>query len=178
MVDWFAVAGFVLSNMVAGVIGGRADAVFCQCWQTIYKRLRQGGPRDNHDLQRTIRKAILQATLCLLSDALRERGVDVQNLISRFWRRLPFGRPRDEESRWLWRVYNELTAELGRVSDAEYVPLSSVAESQLASLLQPQGVTAEERAKELQERVTDEWLRELERFGEPPEVFVRRLREG
>jgi hypothetical protein len=177
MVDLFV--GLMLGNMVAGVIGNRTDALFCQCWQTIYERLRQGGRPVNHDLQRTIRKAILQATLCLLSDALRERGVDVQNLISRFWRRLPFGQPRGEESRWLWRVYNELTAELGRVSDAEYVPLSSVAESQLASLLQPQGVTAEERAKELQERLTDEWLGELrKRFGEPPEVFVKRLREG
>jgi hypothetical protein len=105
--------------------------------------------------------------------------VDVQNWLSCLWRRLPFGQPRDEESRWLWRVYNELSAKLGRVSDAEYVPPSPVAENELAFLLQPQGVTAEKRAKELQERVTDEWLNELrERFGEPPEVFVKRLREG
>jgi hypothetical protein len=179
MLDWFAVAGFVLGSMVAGVIGNRTDDLFCQCWQTIYERLRQGSPRDNHHLQRAIRKAILQATLCLLSDALRERDVNVQNLISRLWRRLPFGQPRDEESRWLWRVYNELSAELGRVSSAEDVPPSPVAENELALLLQPQGVTAEKRAKELQERVTDEWLNELrERFGEPPEVFVKRLREG
>ena len=179
MVDWFAVAGFVLGNFVAGVIGNRADAIFCQCWQTIYERLRQGGRPVNHDLQRAIRKAILRATLCLLSDTLREQGLDVQNLFSRFWRRLPFTQPRDEASRWLWHVYNALAAELNEVSDAEYVPPSSVAESQLASLLQPQGATAEERAKELQERLTDEWLKELrERFGEPPEVFVKRLREG
>jgi len=177
MVDLFV--GLVLGNMVAGVIGNRTDALFCQCWQTIYERLRQGDPPVNHDLQRAIRKAILQATLCLLSNALMERGVNVQNLISRLWLRLPFGQPRDEESRWLWRVYNELSAELGRVSTAEYVPPSSVAENELALLLQPQGVTAEKRAKELQERVTDEWLNELrERFGEPPEVFVKRLREG
>jgi hypothetical protein len=188
MVDWFAVAGFVLGNMVAGVIGNRTDALFCQCWQTIYERLRQGSPRDNHDLQRAIRKAILQATLCLLSNALMERGVNVQSLISRLLHslrlRLPFGQPRDEESRWLWRVYNELSAELSRVSSAEDVPPSPVAENELALLLRPQGVTAEKRAKELQERVTDEWLRELrelsasKQFGEPPEVFVRRLREG
>jgi tetratricopeptide (TPR) repeat protein len=184
MVDWFAIAGFALSNMVAGVIGNRTDDLFCQCWQTIYERLRQGGPPVNHDLQRAIRKAILQATLCLLSDALRERSVDVQNWLSCLWLRLPFGQPRDEESRWLWRVYNELSAELSMVSSAEYVPLSPVAENELALLLRPQGVTAEKRAKELQERVTDEWLRELrelsasKQFGEPPEVFVRRLREG
>jgi tetratricopeptide (TPR) repeat protein len=182
MVDLFV--GLVLGNMVAGVIGNRTDALFCQCWQTIYERLRQGSPRDNHDLQRAIRKAILQATLCLLSNALMERGVNVQNWLSRLWRRLPFGQPRDEESRWLWRVYNELSAELSRVSSAEDVPPSPVAENELALLLQPQGVTAEKRAKELQERVTDEWLRELrelsasKQFGEPPEVFVRRLREG
>jgi len=163
MVDLFAVAGFVLGNMVAGVIGNRTDALFCQCWQTIYERLRQGSPRDNHDLQRAIRKAILQATLCLLSDALRERGVNVQNLISRLWLRLPFGQLKNEESRWLWRVYNELSAELSRVSSAEDVPPSPVAENELALLLQPQGVTAEERAKELQERLTDEWLNELRR---------------
>jgi tetratricopeptide (TPR) repeat protein len=179
MVDLFAVAGFVLGNMVAGVIGNRTDVLFCQCWQTIYERLRKGSPLDNHHLQRAIRKAILQATLCLLSDALMERDEDVQNLLSRFRRRLPFGQPRDEESRWLWRVYNELSAELSRVSSAEYVPPSSAAESQLESLLQPQKVKAGERARELQERLTDEWLGELrKRFGEPPEVFVKRLREG
>ena len=188
MVDWFAFAGLVLGNMVAGVIGNRTDALFCQCWQTIYERLRQGSPRDNHDLQRAIRKAILQATLCLLSNALMERGVNVQNLISRLLHslrlRLPFGQLKNEESRWLWRVYNELSAELSRVSSAEYVPPSPVAENELALLLRPQGVTAEKRAKELQERVTDEWLRELrelsasKQFGEPPEVFVKRLREG
>ncbi|MFA0755837.1 MAG: hypothetical protein YPKNTGVA_001346, partial [Candidatus Fervidibacter sp.] len=181
MVDLFV--GLVLGNMVAGVIGNRTDALFCQCWQTIYERLRQGDPPVNHDLQRAIRKAILQATLCLLSNVLMERGVNVQSLISRLLhslrRRLPFGQPRDKESRWLWRVYNELSAELSRVSSAEDVPPSPVAENELALLLQPQGVTAEKRAKELQERVTDEWLNELrERFGEPPEVFVKRLREG
>jgi hypothetical protein len=160
MVDWFAVAVSVLGHMVAGVIGNRTDALFCQCWQTIYERLRKVGSRDNHDLQRAIRKAILQATLCLLSDALKERG-------------------RDKESQWLSWVYNELTDELSRVSSAEDVPPSPVAENELALLLRPQGVTAEERAKELQERVTDEWLNELrERFGEPPEIFVKRLREG
>ncbi|MFA0749500.1 P-loop domain-containing protein, partial [Fervidibacter sp.] len=160
MVDWFAVAVSVLGHMVAGVIGNRTDALFCQCWQTIYERLRKVGSRDNHNLQQAIRKAILQATLRLLSDALKERG-------------------RDKESQWLSWVYNELTDELGRVSSAENVPPSPVAENELALLLQPQGVTAEKRAKELQERVTDEWLNELrERFGEPPEVFVKRLREG
>jgi tetratricopeptide (TPR) repeat protein len=170
--------GFVLSSIVAGILGNRADAVFCSLWRTIYDRLRRGD-RPVRDLQQAIRRALLQATRSLLSDALRERGVDVQNLVSRFSRRLPFGQPRDKESRWLWRAYHELTAELGRVSDAEYVPPSSVAESRLAFLLQPQGVAAEERGRELRERLTDEWLQELRgRFGEPPEVFIRRLREG
>ncbi|WP_322794763.1 hypothetical protein [Thermoflexus sp.] len=170
--------GFVLSSIVAGILGNRADAVFCSLWRTIYDRLRRGD-RPVRDLQQAIRRALLQATRSLLSDALRERGVDVQNLVSRFSRRLPFGQPRDEESRWLWRAYHELTAELGRVSDAEYVPPSSVAESRLAFLLQPQGVAAEERGKELRERLTNEWLQELRGwFGEPPEVFIKRLREG
>jgi hypothetical protein len=179
MVDWFAVTGFVLSSIVAGIMGNRADALFCQYWQKIYERLRRGGIPVNHDLQRAIRKAILQATLSLLSDILRERGLDVQNLLSRLWRRLPFPPPMDEERRWLKRVYDELAAELKKVSDAEYVPPSSLAESQLASLLQPQGVTAAERTKEWRERVVEGWLRELEeRFGKPPEVFVIRLKEG
>ena len=179
MVDWFAVTGFVLSSIVAGIMGNRADALFCQYWQKIYERLRRGGIPVNHDLQRAIRKAILQATLSLLSDILRERGLDIQNLLSRLWRRLPFPPPMDEERRWLKRVYDELAAELKKVSDAEYVPPSSLAESQLASLLQPQGVTAAERTKEWRERVVEGWLRELEeRFGKPPEVFVIRLKEG
>lgn len=120
MLDWFAISGFVVSNFIAGVIGNRADVIFCQCWQRIYERLRQGGQPVNHDLQRAIRKAILQATLCLISDALARKGVNVQNLIRRFW--FLIAPPRDEESRWLLRTYNELAHELEEVPQAEYVP--------------------------------------------------------
>ena len=182
---------FVLTSVAAGVLGNRSDALLCDVAQSLYERLRQSGPPVNRDLQRAIRKAFLQATLVLLSDALRERDPNVRNLLSLFLRHLfslflrhlsPF-RPKDQEVRWLLRAYDALAAELGRVWDAEYVPPSSVAESvaerELAFLLEPQGVAAEERGRELRERLTDEWLQELRgRFGEPPEVFIRRLREG
>jgi hypothetical protein len=170
---------FVLTSVAAGVLGNRSDALLCNVARSLYERLRQSGPPVNHDLQRAIRKALLQATLVLLSDALRERGVDVRNLLSRFLRHLSPFRPKDQEDRWLRRAYDALAAELGRVRDAEYVPPSSVTERELAFLLEPQGVAAEERGRELRERLTDEWLQELRgRFGEPPEVFIRRLREG
>jgi hypothetical protein len=169
---------FVLTSVAAGVLGNRSDALLCDVARSLYERLRQSGPPVNHDLQRAIRKALLQATLFLLSDALRERD-DVRDLFSRFLRHLPLFRPKDQEVRWLRRAYDALAAELGRVWDAEYVPPSSVAERELAFLLEPQGVAAEERGRELRERLTDEWLQELRgRFGEPPEVFIRRLREG
>jgi tetratricopeptide (TPR) repeat protein len=178
---------FVLTSIAGGVLGNRSDALLCDVARSLYERLRQSGPPVNHDLQRAIRKALLQATLVLLSDALRERDVDVRNLLSRSLRHLPLFRPKDQEVRWLLRAYDALAAELGRVSDAEYVPPSSVAESvakrELAFLLEPQGVAAEERGRELRERLPEEWLKELkekdkEKFGEPPEVFIRRLREG
>jgi hypothetical protein len=168
---------FVLTSVAAGVLGNRSDALLCDVARSLYERLRQSGPPVNHDLQRAIRKAFLQATLALLSDALRR---DVPNLFSRFLRRLW---SKDQEVRWLLRAYDALAAELRRVSDAKYAPPSSVAESvakrELAFLLEPQGVAAEERGRELRERLTEEWLQELRgRFGEPPEVFIRRLREG
>jgi len=174
---------FVLTSVAAGVLGNRSDALLCDVAQSLYERLRQSGPPVNRDLQRAIRKAFLQATLVLLSDALRERDPNVRNLLSLFLRHLSPFRPKDQEVRWLLRAYDALAAELGRVWDAEYVPPSSVAESvaerELAFLLEPQGVAAEERGRELRERLTDEWLQELRgRFGEPPEVFIRRLREG
>ncbi|MFZ8843109.1 ATP-binding protein, partial [Thermoflexus sp.] len=168
---------FVLTSVAAGVLGNRSDALLCDVARSLYERLRRSGPPVNHDLQRAIRKAFLQATLFLLSDALRERDLNVRNLFSRFLRHL--FRPKDQEVRWLLRAYDALAAELGRVRDAEYVPPSSVAERELAFLLEPQGVAAEERGRELRERLTEEWLQELRgRFGEPPEVFIRRLREG
>jgi tetratricopeptide (TPR) repeat protein len=178
---------FVLTSVAAGVLGNRSDALLCDVARSLYERLRQIGPPVNRDLQRAIRKALLQATLVLLSDALRERGVDVRNLLSRSLRHFSLFRPKDQEVRWLLRAYDALAAELGRVWDAEYVPPSSVAESvakrELAFLLEPQGVAAEERGRELRERLPEEWLKELkekdkEKFGEPPEVFIRRLREG
>jgi hypothetical protein len=170
---------FVLTSVAAGVLGNRSDALLCDVARSLYERLRQSGPPVNRDLQRAIRKALLQATLVLLSDALSERGENVRNPLSRFLRHLSPFRPKDQEVRWLLRAYDALAAELRRVSDAEYVPPSSVAERELAFLLEPQGVAAEERGRELRERLTEEWLQELRgRFGEPPEVFIRRLREG
>jgi hypothetical protein len=174
---------FVLTSVAAGVLGNRSDALLCDVARSLYERLRQSGPPVNRDLQRAIRKALLQATLVLLSDALGERVVDVRDLLyllsrplRRLWSKLW---SKDQEDQWLRRAYDALAAELGRVRDAEYVPPSSVAERELAFLLEPQGVAAEERGRELRERLTDEWLQELRgRFGEPPEVFIRRLREG
>ncbi|WP_448590879.1 hypothetical protein [Thermoflexus hugenholtzii] len=180
MVD--VVVGTLLNLATAGAlgfIGNRSDALLCGLWKQIYERWRRMDPPANHDLQRAIRKALLQATLALLADLLKERGWDVQSLLNSILARLPFARPKDAESGWLVRASRGLADELARVSRAEDVPPPFVAEEHLADLLRPQGVTASERAGKAWEELTEAWLEELRgRFGEPPEAFVRALRGG
>lgn len=63
--DPFSLVAFALGAAVGGIIGNRADDVFCQVMGTVTERLRRGGPPLNHDLQRAVRKAYLQATLAV-----------------------------------------------------------------------------------------------------------------
>jgi hypothetical protein len=163
-----------LGAAVSGIIGTRADHIFCRVMREVVNRLRQGGPPVNHDLQRAVREAYLRATLVVCHALYEERGVPPQ-----VWRRdlRTVLRPPDE-IRWLDKVCRWIDEELRQLPKATYQPPSTDADHQIELLLQPKGTTAEQRAKELADKLKQSLLEEVRRFGEPPERFVQMIQQG
>ncbi|MEN3001496.1 MAG: ATP-binding protein, partial [Armatimonadota bacterium] len=146
-----------LGYSISGIIGNRTDALFCRVMQTVRERLRQGGRLVNHDLQRAVRKAYLQATLVLIDARLRELGVEPR-LLQRDIRYL-FRQP--PEPRQLLTVRNALQRELKQLPKATYIPPTPEAEQQIELLLQPRGETAQQRTEELRALLKAQLLQEL-----------------
>jgi hypothetical protein len=70
----FSLVAFALGAAFGGIIGNRADEVFCQVMSTVTERLWRGEAPVNHDLQRAVRKAYLQATLAVCEACLKALG--------------------------------------------------------------------------------------------------------
>jgi tetratricopeptide (TPR) repeat protein len=163
-----------LGAAIGGIIGNRSDEIFCRVMQEVVNRLRQGEPPVNHDLQRAVREAYLQATLVVCYALYEERGVPPQ-----VWRRdLRTVLCPPDEIRWLDKVCRWINEELRQLPKATYQPPSTDADHQIELLLQPKGTTAEQRAKELADKLKQSLLEEVRRFGEPPERFVQMIQQG
>jgi len=164
----------LLGVAIGGIIGNRADHIFCRVMQEVVNRLRQGGSPVNHDLQRAVRGAYLRATRAVCHALYEERGVPPQ-----VWRRdLRTVLRRPDEIRWLDKVCRWINEELRQLPKATYQPPSTDADHQIELLLQPKGTTAEQRAKELADKLKQSLLEEVRRFGEPPERFVQMIQQG
>jgi len=174
--DPFSLIAFVIGAAVGGVIGNRADDRFCQVMGPVTDRLLRGGPPVNHDLQRAVRKAYLQATLVVCEACLKALGVAPSA-----WRRdvrMLLARPSDE-MRWLDAVRRAIGEELRRIPRADYVPPSTEAEKQVELLLQPKGTTGKQRTEELRAALKQSVLDELrQHHGEPPARFVEMVQRG
>jgi len=164
----------LLSAAIGGIIGNRTDEIFCRVMQEVVNRLRQGGSPVNHDLQRAVREAYLRATLVVCYALYEERGV-----LPQVWRRdLRTVLCPPDEIRWLDKVCRWINEELRQLPKATYQPPSTDADHQIELLLQPKGTTAEQRAKELADKLKQSLLEEVRRFGEPPERFVQMIQQG
>jgi tetratricopeptide (TPR) repeat protein len=171
----FSLAIYVLSIATSSIIGSRADNVFCKVMSTVTERLRQGGLPVNHDLQRAVYKAYLQATMGVCEAYLKSLGVAPSR-----WRRDPrvVMRPSDE-LRWLDAVRHAIRQELKKLPDTDYVPPSTEVDKQVELLLQPKSATAEQRVDELRVVLHDGLLSELrEKHGEPPARLRKMVQHG
>lgn len=165
----------LLSTAVGGILGNRIDHAFCTTWGQLKERLQKGGPPVNHDLERAVRKAWLQATLMAVEACQKSLGA-APSVLHRELRLL--ARP-TEELRWLDTVLRECRKDLGRIHHDDYEPPSSAAVTQVELLIQPGAATPEERRDLLRARLKVDLLQELEaRYGAPPEVFAARIRDG
>jgi hypothetical protein len=164
----------LLGVAVGGIIGNRTDHIFCRVMREVVNRLRKGGSPVNHDLQRAVRGAYLRATRAVCHALYEERGVPPQML--RRDLRTVLCPP--DEIRWLDKVCRWINEELRQLPKATYQPPSTDADPQIELLLQPKGTTAEQRAKELADKLKRSLLEEVRRFGEPPERFVQMIQQG
>jgi len=172
--DPFGLVAFALGAAVGGIIGNRADDTFCRVMNMVIERLRRGGRPVNHDLQRAVRKAYLQATLAVCEAMLKELGAAPS-----WWRRDPRVRLRpSDEIRWLDKVRGAILEELRRLPRAEYEAPSSEADKQIEILLQPKGTTGEKRKNELSMMLKKNLVEELSKHGEPPARFTEMVQQG
>ncbi|MFZ8845196.1 hypothetical protein [Thermoflexus sp.] len=172
--DPFGLVAFALGAAVGGIIGNRADDTFCRVMNMVIERLRRGGRPVNHDLQRAVRKAYLQATLAVCEAMLKELGAAPS-----WWRRDPRVRLRpSDEIRWLDKVRGAILEELRRLPRAEYEAPSSEADKQIEILLQPKGTTGEKRKNELSMMLKKNLVEELSKHGEPPARFTEMVQRG
>jgi hypothetical protein len=164
----------LLGAAIGGIIGNRTDDIFCRVMREVVNRLWKGGSPVNHDLQRAVRGAYLRATRAVCHALYEERGVPPQ-----VWRRdLRTVLCPPDEIRWLDKVCRWINEELRQLPKATYQPPSTDADHQIELLLQPKGTTAEQRAKELADKLKQSLLEEVRRFGEPPERFVQMIQQG
>jgi tetratricopeptide (TPR) repeat protein len=164
----------LLGVAIGGIIGNRADHIFCRVMREVVNRLWKGGSPVNHDLQRAVRGAYLRATRAVCHALYEERGVPPQ-----VWRRdLRTVLCPPDEIRWLDKVCRWINEELRQLPEATYQPPSTDADHQIELLLQPKGTTAEQRAKELADKLKQSLLDELRQFNQPPERFVQMIQQG
>ncbi len=173
--DPFSLVVFAFGAAVGGIIGNRADHSFCQVMATFIERLRRGGRPVNHDLQRSVRRAHLQATLAVCEALLKELGV-APSLGGRVLGVVL--RPTDE-IRWLDRVRTAIRQELRQLPRADYGPPSTEADNQVELLLQLKGTNGNQRKEELCAILKQSLLEELRKHrGEPPARFVEMVQHG
>jgi len=176
-----------LGACVGGIVGNRADKVYCDVMRGLVERLHEGDLPVNGDVQRGIRTAYIQATLVVIDKCLAQLGVEPTTVgtgLGRFGiqstivgrRRDKVGHGDEEEVAWLEDVQRAYREELRNLPDNNASRPTPEAEARIELLLQPRGVTAQDRAIELQESLKHGLIDELrQRFGYRDLVVARHL---
>jgi AAA ATPase-like protein len=162
-----------LAAAVGGIIGNNSDRSLLAVMRVLRQRLQSGGLPTNHDLQRAVRKAYLQATRAICQSCTEKLGA------GHSWWTRDIGLPRSPEVRWLDKLQRTIKVEMRRFDNSEYVPPASDALQNIELLLQPKGVTAAEAVGELRARLKHSLLDELRvAHGEPPSQFTEMVLNG
>ncbi|MFN3421542.1 MAG: AAA family ATPase, partial [Armatimonadota bacterium] len=166
-----------LSEALSGIIGNRADDVFCRIVGTaigrFFSRLLQKSD-DALNWQNALHQAAIEATLDVVNECLQELSSPSLR------ERLPFTHTSPDETRnWLEEVRRQLTDELKGLREGTILTqISEEAQKRIETLLQPKGVLGSERVREFADQLTNLLLSDLsERFGEPSELFAQKVKE-
>ena len=172
------VGSWLISSATAGLVGSEFDKSICQVWRKVVERSRSEQPPVNHDLQKALRKAYLQATIVICGVLYQEWNVHPQQ-----WRRSRhFYLGHQPEITKLDEIREALRQKLGQIPNAISLQNSKAiakAEEQIEWLLQPRDRTGEQIIQELQTALKEELLNELrQNHGELPERFCELVRDG
>ncbi len=131
-------------GVVSGMIANPSDRKVCNALRSVTHWLKNAkhdnGLPVNHDMQRAVRRAYLEATRFVCERCLEEELKVPLNLLKRDVRDI--SRPEVRQIDSLLRIIDK---ELKRLHDAEYIPPDSAAIQEVELLLQPKNITLEER---------------------------------
>ncbi|HXT62167.1 MAG TPA: ATP-binding protein [Pyrinomonadaceae bacterium] len=151
---------WLLGAAIGGVMGNRADHLFCQVMQKLHQRITSCSP-EFEQLNRAIRKVYLQATLVVLNAydsqvsgtgdaALLARALHVPNSDN------------PTTSQWVRKVRSAIGLELRGLAQSEYVSFTLYPEEQIELFLQASGQTSAQRAQDFTSRLKEQLIRELD----------------
>ncbi len=137
-----------VSNVGLGAVGSmiatRADTIV----KSVSERLQRGGEPLNHDLQKAVRRAYLEATLSV-SEICKDIIISSQ-----------------DEIELLDILYKKLNKEIDKLSGAKYIPPNAAALEEIKLLLQSGNATPAERLKEFRDKLKKGIISEIMHWHE------------
>ena len=177
--------------IVSGVIGNRSDAFAAQNWRQFFENIGQYKPGENHEIQRALYRAYLQATLQICA----QRGAELQMPVGQWLlpkpgraalnigRQLlagdaPLGFAGNDERQWIDKAKDDICGKLKTLELPQDYENAELREAQKEIELLMQIQETEQREKAIRAKLTPKALRELEQnHGEAPEKFTRLFNE-
>ena len=142
-------AGWMITTLLSGVIGGRGDFLLCKGFDKLRKRITENvNEPANHHIQKGIRKSYLNATLLAVEHIQKQRKK--YSLSDRRWNNL-------EDIK----VY--IKNRINQAEDEESYVRGSNLDGEYRDILFPKkGVTSKERKPELIQKLKDSIIKEFE----------------
>jgi len=124
----------ILQGTVGSMIASPADRRLCSILKSASEQMQRGDEPLNHDLQKAVRRAYLEATL-YVSDICKDfvyssKEINILDILCK-----------------------KLNKEINKLSKAEYIPPNNEYLRETKLLLQPRDVTPDERLKEFQDKL-------------------------
>jgi len=134
-----------VSNVGLGAVGSMIATRTDTIMKSVSERLQRGGEPLNHDLQKAVRRAYLEATL-YLSDTCKDfvyssKEINILDILCK-----------------------KLNKDINKLSKAEYIPPNAAALRETELLLHPGDVTPAERLKEFQDKLKKSVVSEIMRW--------------
>ena len=141
----------VISSIVGGIIGNRADSAVCGTYNFVVARLKSPPTNPyNHDIQRAVREALLRATLAVCESIWRDK----------------YGTLMDIASLSSWHLYKTTTYLRSQIAVSKkivFLPESTPLDGHHTDFLQPNNVPAKKRIEELHTATKELMVTELKK---------------